>query len=105
MITYIHMICDLTNKSTMRGNNVSHANNKTGRNFRVNAHWHWFHVPWGRERLKVCRRGLSTIYKNGGLVPTLLQSKKCALGAEGAKLKARLETHFASSVQEKTVAH
>ncbi len=51
----------------MRGNNVSHANNKTRRSFHVNLHDRRFWVETENRwvRLRVSSQGLRTIDKNG----------------------------------------
>ncbi|MDH3379594.1 MAG: 50S ribosomal protein L28 [Gammaproteobacteria bacterium] len=60
-------ICQVTGKRTMRGNNVSHANNKTRRSFHVNLHDRRFWVETENRwvRLRVSSQGLRTIDKNG----------------------------------------
>lgn len=60
-------VCQITGKRTTRGNNVSHAHNKTRRNFRPNLHYRKFWVEsenrWVRMRLT--RAGLRIIDKKG----------------------------------------
>ncbi|MDH3688439.1 MAG: 50S ribosomal protein L28 [Gammaproteobacteria bacterium] len=60
-------VCQVTGKRTLRGNNVSHANNKTRRSFVPNLHYRKFWV--GSEnrwvRLRVSTKGLRTIDKKG----------------------------------------
>lgn len=59
--------CDLTGKRTRVGNNVSHANNKTKREFRPNLIKKKFFIPEeGRwVTLKVAASTLRTINKKG----------------------------------------
>lgn len=60
-------ICQVTGKGVMRGNNVSHANNKTRRSFQPNLHNKRFWVESENRwvRLRVSTKGLRTIDKNG----------------------------------------
>ncbi len=60
-------ICQITGKRTLRGNNVSHANNKTRRNFRPNLHARRFWVESEKRwvKLRVSTKGLRTIDKIG----------------------------------------
>ena len=56
-------ICDLTGKTALTGNNVSHAMNKTKRRFHVNLQKKRFYIP-EEDRwitLKVCAKALKTI--------------------------------------------
>jgi large subunit ribosomal protein L28 len=78
-------VCDITGKKTARGNNVSHANNKTRRAFRVNLKRRRFRVP-GENRtvtLRVSRAGLRLIDKKG--VKAALAEAKKAGGGKRAK--------------------
>ena len=60
-------ICQITGKSTVAGNNVSHANNRNKRTFRPNLHLRRFWVESENRwvRLRVSRKGLRIIDKNG----------------------------------------
>jgi len=60
-------VCQITGKRTTRGNNVSHGNNKTRRNFRPNLHYRKFWVESENRwvRLRVSTKGLRTIDKKG----------------------------------------
>ena len=58
-------ICDLTGKTALVGNNVSHAMNKTKRRFNLNLKKKRFYIP-EEDRwitLKVCAKALKTIDK------------------------------------------
>ena len=59
--------CQVTGKKPMTGNNVSHANNKTKRQFLPNLHKKRFFVPSENRwiRIKVSARGIKTITKKG----------------------------------------
>lgn len=60
-------VCQITGKRTTRGNNVSHANNKTRREFRPNLQnrrlWVESEKRW--VRLRLSSQGLRTIDKKG----------------------------------------
>ena len=60
-------VCQITGKKAMTGNNVSHANNKTKRQFLPNLHWRRFWLEDEKRfvRLRVSSAGLRTIDKNG----------------------------------------
>ncbi len=60
-------VCQVTGKSPMSGNNVSHAHNKTRRRFLPNLHHHRFWVESEQRfvRLKVSTHGMRIIDKKG----------------------------------------
>ena len=60
-------VCQVTGKSPMVGNNVSHANNKTKRRFLPNLQYRRFWVESENRfvRLRVSNAGLRTIDKLG----------------------------------------
>ncbi len=60
-------VCQVTGKRTIRGNNVSHANNRTRRSFVPNLHYRRFWVESEKRwvRLRVSRKGLRIIDKMG----------------------------------------
>lgn len=60
-------VCQITGKSVMTGNNVSHSNRKTRRRFLPNLHWHRFWVPSENRfvRLLVSHKGMRIIDKRG----------------------------------------
>ncbi|WP_140937027.1 50S ribosomal protein L28 [Sphingobacterium lumbrici] len=60
-------ICDLTGKTALTGNNVSHSNVKTKRKFYPNLQTKRFYIP-EEDRwitLKVSTSAIRTINKNG----------------------------------------
>lgn len=61
------MICQVTGKKPMSGNNVSHANNKTRRRFLPNLHSHrlWLASEKRYITLRLSTKGLKTIDKKG----------------------------------------
>ena len=60
-------VCQVTGKKPMKGNLVSHANNKTKRTFLPNLHYRRFWVESENRwiSLRVSANGLRTIDKNG----------------------------------------
>ena len=60
-------VCQVTGKSPMAGNNVSHAHNKTRRRFLPNLHSHRFFVESENKyiKLKVSAKGMRIIDKLG----------------------------------------
>ncbi|HNW76691.1 MAG TPA: 50S ribosomal protein L28 [Bacteroidales bacterium] len=60
-------ICEITGKSSMKGNSVSHSNRKTKRLFNPNLQTKTFYLPEeDREiTLRVSAAGLRTINKKG----------------------------------------
>ena len=60
-------VCQGTGKRTVRGNNVSHAHNKTRRSFLPNLHYRRFWVESENRwvRLRVSHKGLRVIDKKG----------------------------------------
>ena len=60
-------VCQVTGKRTTRGNNVSHAHNKTRRSFIPNLHYRRFWVESEQRwvRLRVSTKGLRIIDKKG----------------------------------------
>ena len=60
-------VCQVTGKSPMTGNNVSHANNKTRRRFLPNLHTlrFWLENEKRYVRLRVSTKGLRIIDKLG----------------------------------------
>ena len=60
-------VCQVTGKSPMSGNNVSHAHNKTRRRFLPNLHNHRFWVESEKRfvKLRVSSHGMRIIDKKG----------------------------------------
>ena len=84
--------CDLTGKSVMTGNNVSHANNKTKRCFVPNLQniTMYSEILDKKVKLKIAVSSLRTVEKNGGLDSFLLKTKKVNLGSKGLDLKGEI---------------
>jgi large subunit ribosomal protein L28 len=84
--------CAITRQQTARGNNVSHANNKTRRCFRVNFRNVRMDLgPLGTRTLCISQRGSRQIMKKGGIVELLLTTHQRYLGDTGRRLKRDLE--------------
>ncbi len=60
-------VCQLTGKTVVIGNNVSHANNKSSREFAPNLQTKTFFIPEeGRSvKLKLSTKAIKTIAKHG----------------------------------------
>jgi large subunit ribosomal protein L28 len=82
-------VCEISGKSVMSGNNVSHAKNRTRRKFLPNLQ----NVKLYSKILdkfismKVCVRSLKTIEKNGGLDNFLTKSSNRILAPEAQAIK------------------
>ncbi|MEM6602662.1 MAG: 50S ribosomal protein L28 [Pseudomonadota bacterium] len=81
--------CELTGKSVMVGNNVSHANNKTKRRFLPNLQSvRFFSESLGRFfRFRVTVNAVRSVDKNGGIDGFLLKAKKDTLSLNARKLQ------------------
>lgn len=75
-------VCEVTGKKPLRGNHVSHANNKTRRRFLPNLQSRRFWVESENRwvRLKVSQAALRTIDKKG------IEVVLAALRASGTKV-------------------
>lgn len=60
-------VCQVTGKSPMSGNNISHAHNKTRRRFLPNLQYRRFWVETENRwvRMRISNAALRTIDKNG----------------------------------------
>lgn len=60
-------ICQVTGKKPLRGNNVSHAKNRTKRTFQPNVHKHRFWIESEKRHisLNVSAKGMRIIDKKG----------------------------------------
>ena len=84
--------CQITGKTVMSGNNVSHAMNKTRRRFLPNIQRTDVRSDILGEsvRLKVSTQGLRTIEHNGGLDAFLLSTSDRKLPIEARRIKRRI---------------
>ena len=74
-------VCQVTGKKPIKGNLVSHANNKTKRVFEPNLHYRRFWLESQRRwvRLRVSTQGLRRIDKHGlEAVLAEIKAKKAA---------------------------
>ena len=81
--------CQITGKTVMSGNNVSHANNRTRRRFLPNLQSTRMHseVLNRQISLRVSTSAMRTVEKHGGLDAYLLQARNAELAAEARELK------------------
>ena len=81
--------CQLTGKSVMYGNNVSHANNRTRRRFLPNLQNASMQsdILNRKVKLRVSTSAMRTVEKHGGLDAFLLQAHNTELADDGQKLK------------------
>jgi large subunit ribosomal protein L28 len=81
-------VCDVTGKKPMKGNLVSHANNKTRRVYQPNLHYRRFWVETQNRwvRLRVSTAGLRKIDKLGveAVLAEIEAKKKAARGVDHA---------------------
>ena len=81
--------CQISGKTVMSGNNVSHANNRTRRRFLPNLQSTRMHSEiLGRAvSLRVSTSAMRTVEKHGGLDAYLLQARNAELAIEARALK------------------
>jgi large subunit ribosomal protein L28 len=81
--------CELTGKTLLVGNNVSHANNKTKRVFRPNLQTISLASETLRQtyKLKISMSALRSVDRTGGLDAYLLKAKDAALSPRALRLK------------------
>ncbi|MCK5040739.1 MAG: 50S ribosomal protein L28 [Sphingomonadales bacterium] len=82
-------VCELTGKSVMTGNNVSHANNRTRRRFLPNLTKATLmsEILGRSEKFRLSTSALRSVEHNGGLDNFLIKSKDDALSGKAAKIK------------------
>ena len=85
--------CQITGKTVMTGNNVSHANNKTRRRFLPNLQHATMHseVLGRRVSLRLSTSAMRTIEKHGGLDSFLMQARNAELADEARQLKREIK--------------
>ena len=81
--------CQITGKTVMSGNNVSHANNRTRRRFLPNLQATRMHseVLDRKVNLRVSTSAMRTVEKHGGLDAFLMQARNVELAVEARELK------------------
>ncbi len=84
--------CELTGKSVLTGNNVSHANNKTRRRFLPNlCNTTLMSDALGRSfRMRICAHALRSVEHRGGLDAFLLKAADGDLSAQALRIKKRV---------------
>jgi large subunit ribosomal protein L28 len=85
--------CQISGKTVLSGNNVSHANNKTRRRFLPNLQKISLssNILGTAVRLVLCTQAIRTVEKNGGLDAFLLGTPDRKLAEEAVALKRRIE--------------
>lgn len=90
--------CEVTNKGILTGNNVSHAKNKSRREFGPNLQEISFSSDiLGNIRLRVTTSGIRTVEKNGGIDAYLMSKPNRKLTDVTIKLKRRMEKALAKA--------
>lgn len=84
--------CELTDKRTRAGQNISHAQNKTKRKFKVNLQTLSLRSDILEQdfSLRIATSTLRSIDHNGGLDNFLLTAKAANLSKKGAALRRKL---------------
>ncbi len=91
--------CELTGKTVMTGNNVSHAKNRNKRVFRPNL----VNTTLMSEALdksfsfRVATSAIRTVEHNGGLDNYLLKAKDDVLSAKARKIKKEIKSKKAAA--------
>ncbi|MBA5724008.1 50S ribosomal protein L28 [Candidatus Liberibacter sp.] len=85
-------VCELTGKTVMSGNTVSHANNKTRRKFFPNlCNVTLISDVLGQSyQLRVSKHALRSVEHRGGLDKFLLKSKKDKLSSRTRLLRSQI---------------
>ena len=91
--------CQITGKSVMSGNNVSHAKNRTRRRFLPNLQQTSMESEiLGRTvSLRVTTSAIRTVEKHGGLDSFLMQARNAELADEARALKREMMAASASA--------
>ena len=91
--------CQITGKSVMSGNNVSHAKNRTRRRFLPNLQQTSMESEiLGRTvSLRVTTSAIRTVEKHGGLDAFLMQARNAELADEARELKREMLAASASA--------
>ena len=84
--------CQITGKTVMSGNNVSHANNRTRRRFLPNLQSTRMHSEILNRQisLRVSTSAMRTVEKHGGIDAYLLQARNAELAVEARELKRQI---------------
>lgn len=92
--------CEITGKTVMAGNNVSHAQNKTRRRFMPNVQdTSLFSVALGRwVKVRASAAGLRTVEHKGGFDAFLTGTAKTKLDPKLRSVKTEVEKALAAKV-------
>ena len=92
-------VCELTGKSVMSGNNVSHALNRTRRKFRPNlAKVTLMSDALGQSvKMKISAHALRSVEHNGGLDNFLIKSNDLKLSLKARRLKKSIKQKLAAA--------
>ena len=92
--------CELTGKTVLVGNNVSHANNKTKRRFLPNLVQVTLmsDVLKQKVRMKIAASTLRSLERQGGLDAFLMKAKEANLSQKARLLRRRLQKKNAAPV-------
>jgi large subunit ribosomal protein L28 len=84
--------CELTGKSVMTGNNVSHANNRTRRRFLPNLQQASLYSETLDQvvKFRVCTNAMRTVEHLGGLDAFLLKARDTNLSLGAQRIKRRI---------------
>ena len=84
--------CQITGKTVMSGNNVSHAKNRTRRRFLPNLQVTTMQSDiLGRSlKLRVSTSAIRTVEKHGGIDPFLIQARNSELADEARAIKSEI---------------
>ena len=84
--------CQITGKTVMSGNNVSHANNRTRRRFLPNLQVTTMQSDiLGRSlKLRVSTSAIRTVEKHGGIDLFLIQARNSELADEARAIKSEI---------------
>jgi large subunit ribosomal protein L28 len=85
--------CQLTGKTVLSGNKVSHANNKTRRRFLPNLQDYSLlsDILGGPVRMRLSTRAIRTVEHNGGIDAFLLSTPNSKLTVDALALKRRIQ--------------
>jgi large subunit ribosomal protein L28 len=91
-------VCELTGKAVLTGHNVSHANNKTKRQFRPNlVNVHLLSDALGQSfGFRISARALKSVEHRGGLDAFLAKARPDELSLKARRLKRQIAKRLES---------
>jgi large subunit ribosomal protein L28 len=88
--------CELTGKTVLTGNNVSHSNRKSRRRYLPNLHRLTFiSDAIGAIRMRVCLKALRSVDINGGIDNFLLSQSDNVLSLNAQQTKKKIKVALA----------